>query len=401
MPSSSQSPRSGSPDRTPKWLRLLLLPALLGLLASCSQEAPVKFDEVGPGLAYAHETVAKVPWSIHVVRVDRAEAALSLHSVHAGGVALGLEPLSVQLKRIPATLGTPVAAVNGDFYQRERAYAGDPRGLQIVDGELISAPSGGFSIGWDGAGQPQVLQLKSQFVVQWPDGTTGTFGLNEETKPDTAVLYTPAVGPSTNTAGGRELVLEPVGDPKLPLHLNSSLTVRVREVRDGGNSKLGDGTLVLSVGSGLTRKLPKVEPGAELKLSLATIPQAGNLRDALSGGPLLVTAGKALKIHPAESDSYAVTSMTERHPRSAIGWNRSHIFLVEVDGRQKDLSVGMTLEELGGFMARLGCEEAMTLDGGGSSTLWLDGRVRNSPCEGSERPIANGLVVTRMTATRP
>ncbi|HYV29980.1 MAG TPA: phosphodiester glycosidase family protein, partial [Candidatus Binatia bacterium] len=87
--------------------------------------------------------------------------------------------------------------------------------------------------------------------------------------------------------------------------------------------------------------------------------------------------------------------MTERHPRSALGWNKTHFFLAEVDGRQRSLSLGMTLEELGEYMAKLGCEEAMSLDGGGSSTFWYRGRVVNSPCDGTERPVANGLVVVR------
>ena len=87
--------------------------------------------------------------------------------------------------------------------------------------------------------------------------------------------------------------------------------------------------------------------------------------------------------------------MLERHPRTAIGWNAGNYFLVEVDGRQENLSVGMTLDELADYMARLGCEEAMNLDGGGSATLWFDGKVRNSPCDGKERPVANSLVFTR------
>jgi exopolysaccharide biosynthesis protein len=93
--------------------------------------------------------------------------------------------------------------------------------------------------------------------------------------------------------------------------------------------------------------------------------------------------------------------MYERHPRSVLGWNSTHFFLGEVDGRQRRLSVGMTLEELGEYMARMGCSVAMSLDGGGSATLWFDGRVRNSPCDGAERPVANGLVVTRKSSDRP
>ena len=40
-------------------------------------------------------------------------------------------------------MGHAVAGLNGDFYERENPlYAGDPRGLQIVDGELLSGPAG-------------------------------------------------------------------------------------------------------------------------------------------------------------------------------------------------------------------------------------------------------------------
>ena len=82
-----------------------------------------------------------------------------------------------------------------------------------------------------------------------------------------------------------------------------------------------------------------------------------------------------------------------RHPRTAIGWNHDYIFLVEVDGRQADLSVGMTLPELAAYMIKLGCDHAMNLDGGGSATLWARGNVMNSPSEGRERPAANTLVL--------
>lgn len=85
--------------------------------------------------------------------------------------------------------------------------------------------------------------------------------------------------------------------------------------------------------------------------------------------------------------------MLERHPRTALGWNAKDYLLVVVDGRQKNLSVGMTLEELGETLVKLGCTEAMNLDGGGSATLWYDGAVKNSPCDGRERPIANSLLI--------
>jgi exopolysaccharide biosynthesis protein len=87
--------------------------------------------------------------------------------------------------------------------------------------------------------------------------------------------------------------------------------------------------------------------------------------------------------------------MREDHPRAAIGWNEKYFYLVEVDGRQKHLSVGMTLDDLAKWLMKLGCTEAMNFDGGGSATLWFDGQVRNSPCDRMEREIANCLVIVR------
>src|SRR5437016_5825154 len=84
-----------------------------------------------------------------------------------------------------------------------------------------------------------------------------------------------------------------------------------------------------------------------------------------------------------------------RHPRTAIGWNTDSIFMVEVDGRQSHLSVGMTLPELATYKIKLGCANAMNLDGGGSATLWVCGNVMNSPSEGQERPGANALVLVQ------
>jgi exopolysaccharide biosynthesis protein len=84
-----------------------------------------------------------------------------------------------------------------------------------------------------------------------------------------------------------------------------------------------------------------------------------------------------------------------RHPRTALGWNKDYLFMVEVDGRQSNLSVGMTFPELAAYLVKLGCVQAMNLDGGGSATLWALGAVRNSPSEGDERPSANALVLVK------
>src|SRR5689334_1557911 len=85
------------------------------------------------GLGYTNFRVADVPWSIHVVQIARSNSLYEIHSVHAGKAAVGLDTLSDQVTLVNTSLGSPVAAINGDFYQRDRNYAGAPRGLQVVD----------------------------------------------------------------------------------------------------------------------------------------------------------------------------------------------------------------------------------------------------------------------------
>ena len=111
--------------------------------------------------------------------------------------------------------------------------------------------------------------------------------------------------------------------------------------------------------------------------------------------------GRPLRINSNSPESYEFSSMLERHPRTAVGWNQEYLYLVTVDGRQETLSVGMTLDELGEYLVGLGCTEAINLDGGGSATLWYGGKVRNSPCDGEERPIANAIVVLRSPKSPP
>jgi exopolysaccharide biosynthesis protein len=90
----------------------------------------------------------------------------------------------------------------------------------------------------------------------------------------------------------------------------------------------------------------------------------------------------------------------ERDPRTAIGINRNgrYLYLVVVDGRQPFYSDGATFLELAKILVDQGAHFAMALDGGGSSTLVIEGEngepvILNSPIDtyipGRERPVAN------------
>jgi hypothetical protein len=226
----------------------------------------------------------------------------------------------------------------------------------------------------------------SQFKIIWPNGRETPFGLNEERSDNLAVLYTPRLGSSTRTPGGHELVLEKDGDHEwLPLRAGQTYSARVRGVRETGNTRLNRDTLVLSLSPKLAASAPKVNAGEILKISTATLPDLSGVKTAIGGGPILVNGGKPFPSH--------VNKSQDRHPRAAVGWNEKNIFLVEVDGRQPRLSMGMTLPELTDYLIQLGCDKALNLDGGGSAEVWIEGRIANSPCFGHERETANSLVV--------
>ncbi len=389
--------------RLPLCLRAAFLLAVFRAVAPDVNAADASLDN---GITYTNERIRSEPWSAHVVKVSLGDPSLEVRATLARGTVLGLSTVSEQALDIPASVGTPLAGVNGDFYEREGSrYPGDPRGLQIVERDVVSEPTGNasYSVFWiDTEGRPHIDDVKPQFVATLPDGKTFKFGLNEERRPSDVILYTPTLGRATRAIGGREVILERAdGRPWTPLRIGETYTARVREVNEAGNSKLDKSVCVLSFGPRQATNAAGLSAGAEIKLSLATTPDLRTARTAISGGSVITRDGKKTRIEAPRGiniGNYSVSSMFERHPRSAVGFSKTHIYLVQVDGRQRGLSVGMTLEELGEYMAKIGCDEAINLDGGGSATFWHRGRVVNSPCDGSERPVANALIVLRKAA---
>jgi hypothetical protein len=186
-----------------------------------------------------------------------------------------------------------------------------------------------------------------------------------------------------------EYILEPTRNDSLPLRVGKDHEMRVRAVHTTGNHSLNAQTVVLSIGPTLASTMPTLTAGATLHLITETVPDMAGSEVAIGGGPALLKDGKLM-----EWKGWVQV----RHPRTALGWNKRYLYLVQVDGRQLDVSLGMTFPELAAYMLKLGCTEAMNFDGGGSATMWAFGSVQNSPSEGQERPSPNCLVVVKKNA---
>jgi hypothetical protein len=114
--------------------------------------------------------------------------------------------------------------------------------------------------------------------------------------------------------------------------------------------------------------------------------------------PMEVVGGFPKLLEQGERVEELGASAATRHPRTAVAYEngRGRLWLVVVDGRQAPFSVGMTLPELTDLLEALGADEALNLDGGGSSVMVVRGRVRNQPSDGTgERPVVNALAVVR------
>src|SRR2546428_7399743 len=145
----------------------MLLTAIMLVGARASEPREIKAE---PGLTYTNEKIASEPWSIHVLKIDRSRSDLTFFSAHARDRVLAVSLIADQAPAVPHEIGRAIAGVNGDYYVRDLPpYSGDPRGLQIINGELISAPDT-VCVWFDTNGNPHLDEAKGHFKVTWPDG---------------------------------------------------------------------------------------------------------------------------------------------------------------------------------------------------------------------------------------
>ena len=376
-----------------RWM-LSLLAGMSWCAAACIAKAAtneILWQE--PGICYYCDINPRIPLAVHVVRIDRAQKDLEFHTTLGGRGQIGTAVLSDQVNFIKPEMGQPVAAINGDYFYQDRPFVGDPMNLQVLrGGELVSGPGMDRACFYlDANNEPHLTNAVDAFRVTWSNGKTTPFGLNgtPATANGHAVLFTTAAGPTARIKGV-DLILERNGNnPWLPLRLGQTLSAKVREVNPNGYSRLTPECMVLSLDPRTVNEYPPLTPGMVLKISTATTPDLSGAVLAIGGGPTLVRGGKA-------REEREFHGLQMRDPRSAMGWNEKYYYFVQADGRQPRYSMGMSFEELANYFVKLGCAYAMNLDGGGSCTTWIAGKIVNTPSQrGRERASANALVLVR------
>jgi len=356
----------------------VLLVYLFALLAwPAAVIAAPAFQRVAAGVEYAAwektlEDGSKA--SVYCLRADLKAHGVELKPVLAGDKLGSLEPLSRMVERYGA-----VGGVNGTFY-----IMGSPRlpvDTMVIDGNLLvrgDREATGLVVTKEG--KAFFDRLNPRVTLRLP-GKKAIFEVNTVNLPveDGLTVFTPAYG--TSTGSGPE-VLEMPAAPDRTGRLILGEAVN-------GNAAIPPNGLVISLRGEKIKLKDYFVPGQAAVMEVEEL-KTEDVAHLITNGPILVQRGcKYVPIPREELDS----ALWARHPRTAVGVTASgKVLLAVVDGRRPD-SVGMTFSELADLMLELGAEEAMALDGGGSSEMIVDKKIVNVPSDGAERRINNALLV--------
>ncbi|MGZ4442321.1 MAG: phosphodiester glycosidase family protein [Nocardioidaceae bacterium] len=383
-------------------------------------------DAANARLAAAGETASSVftgwdgdasdrgPWHVNVVTVDPRTFQGRLGASY-GPDLFNRETTSTLARAAGATVG-----VNGGFFVLDPASGapGDPAGAGVYDGRLLSEPTRGRPalVLHDGGAGTAVRRFSWRGTVEvggtsYPlDGIDRVPGLirncgGDDTDQPTSlplhdttctddselVAFTPQYGRSTPSGPGREVVVD-------AQHV-------VRSVADSRGVTLPPGYSSVQGTGSLADVLAHVHVKDRLPLGLHLTSGGRDVptppdTTVVNGGPMLVHDGREDItqrqdgfVHPGDP-SFAYGWFVKRNPRTIAGVDaQGRTVLVTVDGRSTD-DLGLSVPEEADVARSLGLVDAINLDGGGSTTMAVDGQVISHPSDATgERPVGDAVLV--------
>ena len=281
-----------------------------------------------------------------------------------------------------AKRNSALVAVNGSFFKRSRPYL--PLGLLVINGNVITKSL----LNRSAIGISNNKEVKfgiPKFVGKIINKETGTefeiWGMNRPRKEHETIIYTPEYGPTTKTnENGVELIIE---DDKV-FGISA------------GNSPIPANGYVISF-HGWTRDYSNtLPPGASIEARYSLSEGWENIDHVITAGPRLVENGSNVTGVSIRSE-YCGSDLLGRNARSAIGITQDNKLLIVVSegnsARRNKRRKGLTFHELAETLIQLGAKDAIALDGGSSSTLFIKDKVVNIPSDGFQQGISNALVV--------
>lgn len=357
------------------------------------------------------------PWRFQVLTIDSQKFSGRLLASYGPNLE-DRETVSALSRAVGAT-----AATNAGYFVFDPAAGapGDPAGVGVYGGRLLSETidarpalvlnedgqgSQVERLRWVGTVQTSRRTLRLDGVNRVPglirncggrDDTPTNRPLHDVTCTDRGELiaFTPQFGPSTPAGRGLEAVLDA-----------ESRVVSVRRPR--GGPLLAGYTTVQATGNQIGRLRREATVGARLKVRTRLVDGSGRRlastrgTSIVNGGPVLVRKGRVHLtprrdgfVRPNDPNNYYGFS-AQRNPRTFAGVDeRGRTVIVTADGRST-ASNGLSLTEAGTVARDLGMVDAVNLDGGGSTTMVVGGKVTNRPSDSTgERPVGDALLILR------
>ena len=382
-----------------------------------NQAAAVTSAGLHPAVEWTGYDVDQAPdrESVHVGIVDPVRFRGGIVADHGGAVA-GRVTTSAQARAAGSVL-----AVNGGFFITSDAdgVQGTQSGLAAYRGTLDAQSAGDRAalILQDGGRRSRVANLVSRARVRDGASSFAINGINRVpgkirdcgrpgvsptesprqdftcTGTDDLVLFTPHYGANLPTGAGAQAVLDHNG--------------RVVGAGTGGGTVPAGGSVLQGIGTAATWLKAHAVVGRRLTVdervrdsSGRAVPLTGGT-GIVSAGPVLVRDGR-LSIDAATEGfvdpadlSFGYAWAEQRQPRTLAGTDaRGRLILVAIDGRRPGVSEGATLQEAAELMRGLGAVNALNLDGGGSTTMTVNGAVVNQPSDATgERPVGDTVQV--------
>lgn len=338
---------------------------------------------IAPGLTFTKIVDRKKPRRIFVLTVDIA-MPLTMDVALAGAQM----PARARASDIAKAAGA-LAAVNGDF----GAHAGAPAHPFLQDGQLIrTSPALGTSFAISKDEGTITFQRPTQLVTatlgtgptwtidRWNDGPPGVGEIAAYTPVGGTLSPPPLAACSARLVPSAPFAPSPAGDG-----FEQAFTVEERGCFE--TSMPTNGGVVLSAVPATGEALQVLSLVAGSGVTLRWTLGFANVWDAIGGGPVLLSDG-------VDVVGTCIGSGCGRDPRTGVGVTADEkILLVVVDGRRPKWSVGATKHEFARIFLQLGATGAMNLDGGGSSTMVVNGEVMNRPSDGEERRVSTAVLV--------
>lgn len=366
---------------------------------------------LAPGVRYRHyRIVGSVQNRLHVVRIRLRQPGLEVKLIPA---LRGQRETLAELVRCydsASSLERVVVAVNGYFWSRLGAL---PVGLAAADGEPLQIRRykrwNAFVL--DRQARAYVDTFRLELAARLPDGVrVPLHAANVRQTAAENVLYTRFAG---DTVPRHRTVALAVADEEHPDSLlllsvpadtveHACWKVRLRYLRapflegavpclvlgvDSGAVPMPLRGCILSLGANVPLSMLPC-PGDTVWLESRLWPAVGApVQQIWSGTPRLLRHGR-VRVEAEQEGTTSARFLYRRRARTALGLTRSGELLVVVV-EHGHTSEGATVAELARWMRRLGAYEALNLDGGSSSGLYLAGMG----VIGSPLPVASAIAI--------